>query len=64
MSSQSVKMFIELDRLRGLVEPLGWEIAAQDFRGDPVLITLQRPKSSFQVADIAPGEVRISSPMS
>ncbi len=45
--NDSTQIFIAMERLRGLTEPLGWSIVAQDMRSDSVIVTLSRPKSDM-----------------
>lgn len=37
---------LDIDRLTGMIAPMGWEIIAQDLRGDDVLLTLRKAKSA------------------
>lgn len=45
--NDTTQIFIAMERLRGLVEPLGWSIVAQDMRSDSVIVTLSRAKSDM-----------------
>lgn len=54
---------LDVDRLVGLVEPMGWTVLAQDLRGEEVVISLAKEKSQIgpqsneqEVGSVAPGE--------
>lgn len=40
---------MEVSRLTGVVSPLGWDVAATDFRSDQIVVTLTRDKPRREV---------------
>jgi predicted xylose isomerase-like sugar epimerase len=55
--NDTTQIFIAMERLRGLIEPLGWTIVAQDMRSDNVAVTLSRAKSSMVTVPAEPPQL-------